>query len=82
VLLFVDGDYAELDTFPTHYINTLLITSPSSCSNTHIIEIRVAVVEVGHPWKDTTVQRKLPPLKYTYDFEMSKWKVCWYGASV
>lgn len=35
-------------------------------------EIRLAVVEVGHPWKDVTVQRKLPPLKYTYDFEMSK----------
>ena len=40
-------------------------------------EKRVAVVEVGEPWKDVTVHRKLPPLKYYYDFEMSKlkWKV-------
>ena len=36
------------------------------------LEIRSAVVEVGHPWSNVTVKRKLPPLKYYYDFEMSK----------
>ena len=40
--------------------------------NVLYLEIRLAVVEVGHPWKDVTVRRKLPPLKYIYDFEMSK----------
>ena len=35
-------------------------------------EKRLALVEVGEPWKDVTIQRKLPPLKYYYDFEMSK----------
>lgn len=48
-----------------------------------LAEKRLAVVEVGHPWKDVTVHRKLPPLKYYYDFEMSKCIVkimmCIYG---
>ena len=35
-------------------------------------EVRSAVVEVGHPWSSVTVKRKLPPLKYYYDLEMSK----------
>jgi len=36
-------------------------------------ERRLAVVEVGRPWGNTTVCRKLPPLKYYYDFEMGRW---------
>lgn len=34
-------------------------------------EKREAVVHVDKPWADVVVQRKLPPLKYYYDFEMS-----------
>ena len=44
------------------------------------------MVEVGHPWSNVTVKRKLPPLKYYYDFEMSEFDgmgcVCLCGASV
>ena len=39
---------------------------------TNLAETRSAVVEVGHPWSNVTVKRKLPPLKYYYNFEMSK----------
>jgi len=39
-------------------------------------ERREAVVRVDKPWGDVTIQRKLPPLKYYYDLEMSKRSVC------
>lgn len=38
-------------------------------------ETRAAVVELGHPWKNVTVQRTLPPLKYYYDLEMGRLKI-------
>ena len=31
-----------------------------------------AVVELGHPWKNVTILRKLPPLKYYYDLQMGE----------
>ena len=40
-----------------------------------LAETRSAVVEVGHPWSNVTIKRKLPPLKYYYDFEMSKYSI-------
>ena len=36
------------------------------------LETRSAVVELGHPWKSVTMQRKLPPLKYYYDLKMGE----------
>ena len=45
----------------------------TECVN--LTETRSAVVEVGDPWNNVTVKRKLPPLKYYYDFEMSKYNV-------
>ena len=39
-------------------------------------EKREAVVHVDKPWADVTIQRKLPPLKYYYDFEMSMSSSC------
>ena len=38
------------------------------------IEKRFTVVEVGHPWKNESVERNMQPLKYYYDLDMSK---CW-----
>ena len=35
-------------------------------------ETRSAVVELSHPWKNVTILRKLPPLKYYYDLEMGE----------
>ena len=35
-------------------------------------EVREAVVHVDKPWGDVTIQRKLPPLKYYYDLEISE----------
>ena len=32
----------------------------------------MAVVEVRQPWGSMTVCRKLPPLKYYYDFEIGR----------
>ena len=65
-------------TSPSYTLPYLLIL-PSNLVLTpclpHLVfntEKRQAVVEVGKPWANVIVQRKLPPLKYFYDFEMSK----------
>ena len=34
------------------------------------------MVEVGAPWGDGKVVRKLPPLKYYHDFEISESRDC------
>lgn len=31
------------------------------------------VVKVGEPWDDVTIVRKLPPLKYYHDLDISEW---------
>ena len=58
----------------------LVVYKVITCSCIHIyipwyktfVETRSAVVEVCHPWSNVTVKRKLQPLKYYYDFEMSE----------
>ena len=34
------------------------------------------VVKVGEPWEDVAIVRKLSPLKYYHDLDISEWCLC------
>lgn len=49
-----------------------LHTNQVVCTISWLTEKRCVVVEVGQPFGNTTVERKLPPLKWYYDLKFSK----------